>query len=125
MSDLKEAADLTKELIDALKPLADKLGQGAEHIYALAVKDVWISGIEAFIWAGVVVLLNLIYFLLIGKKVDWDDTDSYAPFIVFGIVLVLVSCLIFGSLLDAGLHDTFNPEYVALKDLLKTVTGGK
>lgn len=33
-------------LIDALEPVADKLGQGAEHVYRLAVRDALITGVN-------------------------------------------------------------------------------
>lgn len=123
--------ELTKQLIDALKPVADKLGQGAEHVYMIAVKDAYVTGLasSAYCLIATILFFTCAYFIIrwskAGNAEDWDhSTEGY------GIGIFIASCIGFicfwvaCSYLSDALHYTINPEYMALKDMLAAVKQG-
>ncbi len=149
VDDVKE---LSTELINALKPVAQKIGDGAEAIYKMAVKDAVITGIENWIAVAFGLMLYavpLIVWLIIKKKkmpenptpkdpvmtakfegmyrLIYEHNNRFDSETAFAIISVsLITGFVFGSMLIAfnlgdALHYTFNPEYMALKDLLRAV----
>jgi hypothetical protein len=148
VDDVKE---LSTELINALKPVAQKIGDGAEAIYKMAVKDAVITGIEHWLVVAFGLMLYavpLIVWLILKKKKMPENPTPKDPVMtakfegmyrwiyehnnrfdsdtVFAIINVSLIIVVFGSILIAfnlgdALHYTFNPEYMALKDLLRAV----
>ena len=136
--------ELSSQLIDALKPVAQKLGEGAASIYHMAVKDALISGIESWIYVGLGLALYVLP--IVAYKVTWrkkkvpvrdgaisEDKSSFKEEYEFdddarlaSVIIPLIAAGIFGTLtivlnIGSALHYTLNPEYMALKDLLNTV----
>ena len=112
---MNDLAGLAKQVIDALKPLADKIGQGGEAVYRMAVKDVMITGQIQGCFSG---LLAIIFVgAVIGAFFEKKETGDFAicGIICFGCVFLL--SLVFPDFM----HNYYNPEYMALKELLKTV----
>lgn len=119
MQDLKE---LTGQVIEALKPIAQKIGQGAEAVYRMAVKDAFITGVESWIWVGVGVFsMTILVFLACHLMKDKDGEVLWETCIPVCFILVMFGFVAVVINLGAALHCTFNPEYAALKDLLRAV----
>lgn len=115
---------MAEEIGLAIKPLADKIGQGAEAIYKMAVKDAYIYGVESWVFSAVSLLVILIlarmsYWFFTKYEKD-QDSDWLVGTWIFGLIsfgLVFV-CL---SWFDSAIHYQLNPEYMALKDFLNTL----
>lgn len=125
-SSLQEYKDLAKDVIKALKPIAEKIGQGAEEIYKMAVLDVFIDGVFCLI---LVVFGALLLIWAYKRRSRWTEemkkewisrNDSV---FVFQVVLIVAGTGLFFGPMYYGLHCLLNPQYIALKDLLHSVCG--
>lgn len=122
---------MNKETLDLLQQLAAKLGTTAEHLWAVLIKQAFISACTDFLFY--VITVALLWFA-IKKTPKWaqiiSNTDS--DFIeIGGTAAVVVGWVLVGGLVIAALiciPDTIaalaNPEYWALKQILNAV-GGK
>ena len=111
-----------KEVVDALKPIAQKIGEGAEAVYKMAVKDAYITGVESTIYS-VLGLLGFFFgvgFFFYALGIFKKDTD-YFPLFFVSIVSGAVGFLVFVSNISPALHNLLNPEYQALVGILHTV----
>lgn len=112
---------MNEEILARVDALAAALGVAASQIWAITVKQAFISGV------GMVVLLalGLVLFLIgiaIGIK-SRNDTGGIRPVItvvtgVIGVFLLLVSAIESQSTLAA----LFNPEYWALDDIARKLS---
>lgn len=113
--------ELAKQVIEALKSLASKIGQGAEAVYRMAVKDAFINGMEDLFWAVFGVCLLTIVPWKLSKWWGDPEIDKQMPSIMGSIFALLIGGVILMSSLGGALHNIFNPEYMALKDLLASI----
>ena len=112
-----------KQLIDALKPLGEKLGQSGAYLFQLATRQAWIDGIEC-VAIALILLSVFLYGSLTWKKFqaycECENLDSL-PQLWF---MVLFACPGFTIMLLINALDLLvNPKYWALKKLIKAVTG--
>lgn len=109
-----------KALVEALQPLADKLGEGAAHLYELAVRQAFIDGIVyGTIWLLGAVALAVSTILFFRSKND-DVAEAAGIFIVFGGAIFLI----FGTWAGVtAINALANPEYYAIQQLLESVRG--
>ena len=106
----------TKEIIEALKPLAHTLGQSAQEVYQLSVKDALITGHFELGWLFFLGVCVLICFVFICVGLAREESWTLAPiFILLGLIAVMCGV---GS--DC-LHNLQNPEYMGIKDLLEQI----
>lgn len=111
-----DANDLANQIILALKPLADKLGQGAGQVYKLAVKDAYITGWEEIIISGFFFLLMTgidIYLVQQYRKTKSSEFMGVMAFITFiGLIITIPTAC-------SAFHNLLNPEYAGLTELLQ------
>ena len=115
------------EYIDAV---ATKLGVAAEHVYGLLVRQQVTEGVVNIV-SGLVILAVLITLIVftarkIGSKLDFgymDGADLAMLLIFGGIGVALIGgCLYFGlSVTTDGIKHLMNPEYYAIKEIIKAV----
>jgi hypothetical protein len=119
-----DANKLAHDMATALKPLADKIGSGATHVYEVAVKNAYISGIEHWLyiafWVGL--CIPALYYTAHFHKKAQKDSGFYGGVTITIIVAVILLCLALSNLGDA-MHYTFAPEYMAITDLLRVIKG--
>ena len=148
---IEDVRQVSQEVIEALKPIAQKLGEGAEAIYKMAVKDAIITGVEhgLYMVSGTLLLFfPLLIWQVIKKKEVPERPDSKDPVMIakfermyreatnhaalfegarapIMLVAVTVCCLIGLCIINVNLgttlHYLFNPEYMALKELLSSI----
>jgi|SRR5581483_6776945 len=114
--------DTVKAIQQALQPVADKIGQGAQYGWAIVVKQQYIEGVTSLITFALwlVVLTIAGGFLFRGlTKYDWerDAGGKYAVyFIAGGITFVIVFLgIIIADPFTWGLKHLLNPDYYALQ----------
>jgi hypothetical protein len=114
---------MSADLKEALTPLALKLGEGAEHVYELAIRQSYVEGLTSLILCLVMLVLIAFQFRVIKTcSVELKESSSNDPLWIFGIILAVagvIACFIIGifQLIDA-IRYLGNPEYMAIKDLL-------
>lgn len=123
-------SETVDRLIDALNPVAQRIGEGAEHVYRLAVRQAIIEGIASLVLA--VVLAVLVYVgvrVLLWFRVQYEsarerhryDGDGWAfggwllGFAVLACAIGAIGCAFDGAVTLA------NPEYAAIENLLEAV----
>ena len=118
--DMKPTLELAKELKDALAPLATKIGQTAEYVYGLAVKDVFITGIleSVLVLFSVIAFVWQVKFLVKLRSLKKPMDPDLNAFLVTGSLICFVIFLITTG---EAVHSLFNPEYVAIDKLIKLV----
>jgi hypothetical protein len=121
---------LAEKIGGAIEAMAHSLGVASEHVYKLLVHQMFVDGLVGMIQN----LLILIFFLLIYliplakmakyKKSDNYDDDFdvfYYSFLIGGaLVMTLVFCIDVDCMVD-NLMKMLNPEYYALKEILKAI----
>jgi hypothetical protein len=115
--------EMAKQLSDALKPLADKLGSTTAHVYALAVKDVYISGIYEAVCCVLLLTVCVASVLIIIREANSKSIDVDGSIIAVAFFILTLSSVTLFFALSSCLHDLLNPEYQALLSMLHAVTG--
>lgn len=106
------------EYIDAI---AAKLGVAAEHVYDVLIRQQMVDGVTTLISYAVALPLIGLAIKLLYKKSDKYDLN------VFGILAIIMSC-VFIFFFICGFVDCSdavkklaNPEYYAIKEIIKAV----
>jgi len=114
---------LTEELIIEL---AKKLGTTAVHLWEVLIRQaIILSVVDIIVIAGWVYCLVFMY-RFIDKKTkkikgfnaQWDDEQAIIAWLIFAIVIVIF-VIIVGISIGAVISGIINPEYWALKQLIK------
>lgn len=111
-----------EQVTNLLDQLGQRLGPAGQHVFELAVRQVFIDGFTMLI-------LTAIFLAVLGWSVPriyaWaqDGGDDRAMLgVIAGAVYVLVGiCLLIGDL--AYIPAMLNPEYAALMNILRAVSG--
>jgi cytochrome bd-type quinol oxidase subunit 2 len=113
-------AETVRAIKDALTPIANKLGQGAGHLYEVFIRQQYVHGISEFIWAGGLLILAILatcLFFYSKKRCEEESYSDWALGVGVGGVATLAFLLIsFGLIADGAMH-ILNPEYYAIKDI--------
>lgn len=117
---------MQQEILTRLDALAAKLGVAAEHIYAVYVAQANIEAITRLVGLVVILLVAPIVFRL-RKRLpeDWTDEPHYIIPVICGGAALL------GIIIGVAIHVVeiptllYNPEFWALKQIGKMLTGGK
>jgi hypothetical protein len=122
-----DVRSMTSDLKEALTPLAIKLGQGAEHLYKLAVRqsyvEGWINLSICFLMLVLIFVAYKIYHYGLGLARKCDDINPGPLLIVvFSCAGICLFTGIFFDCLPDAIRYMGNPEYMAIKDLLEAVT---
>lgn len=128
-----EMIALGKELKEALAPLAEKIGQGAGHVYALAVREAFITGVASGIYCVLSLVVFITCMVVITKtwkkhllavaekeKQDWNNGEQILC-TALGSCFGLIALILFFANINTVIHYLSNPEYAALRDLVKMV----
>jgi len=116
-----------------LAPLAEKIGQGAEHVYALAVREAFVTGVASGIYCILSLATFITCMIIISKswkkhllavaekeKKYWENNEQILC-TALGSCFGLIALVTFFSNIDTAIHYLSNPEYAALRDLVKMV----
>ena len=107
----------TQQVIEALRPVAEKIGTASEKIYASAVKDCVITGNIQIMWVWVfaTIAVSSLVFCIWSHKNDKDDERFFSFFAV-----ILFVCLSF-AMYTCAQHNILNPEYAAFKNICSSL----
>ena len=115
--------DKVAEYIDAV---AQKLGVAAEHVYGLLVRQQITSGVIDILTGLAVLFVIFAVVKYVLKRIDLEEYDlDEIVLLGFIPVAIILGFGIFGfSFFTDGLKHVINPEYYAIKEIIKAV-GGK
>ena len=123
---------------DALTPVADKIGQGAEYVWTTVVTQQYVIGISSIIWSAFFATATIVAAVMsakmakTGKKVreggarySSEHEGWYVLAVLFGLGAVIFS---FVSVvwISSGVMHLINPGYYALEFFItlgKSATG--
>jgi hypothetical protein len=111
--------EITKEILDRLDAIALKIGTTGEHLWEVLTKQGMVEGVFGLIGVVVVPLLFYIMIKTVLKYkdvVEEENAEGPVLFFCFIISLILFGLFIFSVI---GVQYLFNPEYYALKTILK------
>ncbi|OGC77241.1 hypothetical protein A2619_04470 [candidate division WWE3 bacterium RIFOXYD1_FULL_39_9] len=117
----KEYVELVTNYLDKI---AEKIGVTVEQVWPWLVKQQIVEAYSALILFGFFIILTLITiaFLFIGDKYklfDWDEGNKYVYFFSILCIASLIGLIASGIATISEVPDLFNPEYQALKDLIR------
>jgi len=118
--DTKTVGDVTqatREIIEALKPLASKIGESAEVVYHMAVKDALISGYVQLAACSFFGVMGVVVVAVGVWAIAKEKIDVFLPCLFASVI----PAMIIAMTLPNCLHNLLNPEYMALRDLLNHV----
>ncbi len=106
-----------------IRELAEKLGTTAEHLWGVLIKQAPISGTCNAIFFGLCIffIIWIGRFLVrktTGERPAWDDECAAVAWFCWGLLTAMIVC-VFWIELPRILSAFFNPEYWALKQILK------
>jgi hypothetical protein len=113
IQDIASASAIIKQ---ELEPLAQKIGQGAEHTFGLFVRQVYVNAITNLLWIPVGVVFAWISVKLIPKIAKECKDNSLYSLEIVTIPLCLICLLVSLSDLIAVL---VNPHYQAIKLIIE------
>lgn len=111
-----------KQIIDALQPLATKLGEAGEAIYRSYYKQTVITGVEMIIGAvfGIIIVIFLRRAII---KAPWKRDDKVIAYWLATLAsIVICTILVFGLMLQ-GINQVANPTYYTIQLIKSSVTG--
>ena len=115
---------MDKHTSDLLSQLASQLNVTIEHLWAVLVKQAFIYGITGLLWLALTpfmvfgcYLLWRMFFKLVKDSNGWDETSYIWPAVVTLIVIVII--IVDFLSLDMLIAAFINPEYWALKQIIK------
>lgn len=124
-------AEATQKVVDGIGKAISSLGDGAVYVASIFVKQQLVIGIQDLIWATVLIVAGVmgIRFLINEERKELrgdDNLMSVATTEGFSILLwIVMSLCLFFSLfpLNDGIGRLINPQYYAIQDGFKMVTG--
>ncbi len=108
------------ELVEALKPVAAKMGVAAERLYGVLVRQSIADSVAYMIGWGIVGLFGL----YMGNKLREFGAvkqNSCEEACVFGWFITGLSVFILSMTVTCNISGIINPEYYAIKTLLDAV----
>lgn len=112
-------ADTVKAIGDALKPLADKIGQGGAHVYEVFTRQQYVVGVGHVIIGLVLLLLAVIGAVNLRKFIKWDMDDGSDGVLSFFLCLALLAFFFIGLAVAVdGVMHILSPEYYAIQDIM-------
>ena len=118
---------MQEELLKRLDLLSLKLGVATEHLYAALIKQVYVNAVYAIIWLilGLVLVFKIKpVFKMLRKHGEESDyyslakdqfwSGSWLAISVLTVILIMVFSI-------SSLIQVLNPEYQAIKEILKVL----
>lgn len=118
-----------KLVIDAIRPLAEKIGEGAAHLYEVYTKQVVVEGITTLIIAGFCLLAIPvgIWFWRLGYKQYVSRKDKREAtgegFVWIGVLLTAAATFGLITSTVTGIQQLVNPEYTAIQRIICQAKG--
>lgn len=117
--------DATRQVIEAVKPIAAKIGEGAAHLYEIYVRqmvaEAWATLIGIAL-ATVFLLAIIIVFNNFRRARDYNDDARIGFALVQCAATAILFCtLVFG--VPANVMKLSNPEYYAIERIICQAKG--
>jgi len=115
-----------KELAPLLEALAKKLGTTVDHLWAILVRQAFISSVMDLIQYVILAVATYVFIRMTKKygalmdEKRWEPCAVYAPAVVVGLVLLILWIAAFFCIQDT-VSGFFNPEYWALNKILSRI----
>ena len=109
------------DLAKILDELGQRLGPTGEHVFQLAVRQVYIDAVTNVV---VLILLGAAFFALASRfRVALEEDDaSYASLFLGTATIAIGAVNAFAAMsLIFALTRVLNPEYAALRDIIQTI----
>lgn len=118
-----------EQLTTLLTALAEKLGTTVEYLWSVLLKQAYVEGILNIIYCVITIILFIVFYkyakYFSSKWKEWTDNceaEEIFPIIILVILsvgtLILLGASIF-EFLPTAITAFNNPEYWALKEILK------
>ncbi len=115
------------DFTEALSAIGDSLAIGAEHVYAILVRQ---QIVNAYVWCFIFLISSIIMiicltilFNILGDS-HGDPEPKSMPKFVASIIVGILNCILFITCLvqmNIVFTGFFNPEYGAIKELMNLI----
>lgn len=115
------------DLAKLLDELGRRLGPAGEHVFALAVQRVIVGGVVGLILGAVLIAVGVVGGRFLWRWVTEPGQGPYSDRPMGGALLgfALIVGTVFGVFsVSTAVIQLLTPEYSALENLLRAVTGG-
>jgi amino acid permease len=122
----KAISSLGGQLVEALRPVAAKLGVAAEHLYGVLVKQALVDSISNImgwgLFAGFVIYIGYRLRLYAEKNKGELSTTDQEGWTAVGWVVTTFGVIVMAITIGSNISGILNPEYFAIKELMDAVT---
>lgn len=117
MSNKESIAEISK----VLEPLAQKLGEGAGHVYEVYVRQMFAEGVSLAIIGTFFLILIVTAIVLVSRTAlnNRGEEDDEAAITVVACMLIPLCVLVFA--LTENTMKIINPEYYAIERIVNQV----
>ena len=117
------------KIINALQPIADKLGEGARYLWYVYYRQSIIEGIVSILVSAVLLVVTVVAAIVATRYLrkalayaptDWLDETRVPWFVIGGIAAAVAVFALSAGLTNffGGLQHVLNPGYYALHHLM-------
>ncbi len=117
---------MNQETIELLKVLADKFGTTTEHLWSVLINQAFLSGLSNSAFLAVILIPSVWWIRYASREIRKErEHESYysatsAETLRFIRILLILACVIAACILLHDIMTAFvNPEYWALREILK------
>ncbi len=117
---------MNEQTTKLIEQLSSKLGTTAEHLWGVLIRQAPISAITDLLTSGFIVFLVWKSFQIVQRKTketeesepDWVEEGAFVAWCIWGL-LALISISIVISSVEGIVAGLVNPEFWALKQIIK------
>ena len=112
---------LSEEVLKRIDSLAGKIGVTVEQLWPWLVRQQYVEAIYYSIIALMLLTITITAVLLIVKYWSKLEKEDLEPPLITITVIIAILAIIFLGVGLGEVADIFNPEYWALKDLMRMI----
>lgn len=123
----EQSAEWIDQIGTVIGEMAKQLGVATEHVYTVYTKQVFYEGLTELISSFLVILLFLVVYLLLLRKMkkavpakEMDSDTFYILSAILTIIMVATALWQLDDMQDAAMK-TFNPEYYTIKMIVDQI----
>ena len=114
--------EMQRQLLARLDAIAAKLGVGADALWHVIIREVWIEGIEYVAWTIGLFIAAFVFVRYVRKSLEWAKDEEVCYFLVGLFALASAGCTLAACFFASdAIEHLLNPKFQALQYILSAL----